>query len=177
MPLLVSPSAPLTTSSSVGFGIDQLTQSGRDVAQILLPEFFVVGKHEVFRDAGAECLQHPVVEVVRRRPSVRACMLSTKPITHSLTTSGGKSVGVGLKRIGRRVRISNRSTRSRSWELKRVRQDFRDQFLGVLVSQMNQVAGAVEGEAVLREGSAEAADFLSRVQRQSVRAPPDDSRR
>src|SRR6516164_7642932 len=87
IPLLVSPRAPLTTSSSVGLGIDQLTQSDVMLCRSCFQNFSLYGS--------MKCFAIPVPNVVRTHswkffgpPLGDACMLSTKPTTHSLTTSG-----------------------------------------------------------------------------------------
>src|SRR5262245_60586932 len=41
-----------------------------NIAQIPLPELLVIGKHEVLRDTGAECMQYPFLKVLRT--SIRA---------------------------------------------------------------------------------------------------------
>src|SRR5262249_21082259 len=46
-----------------GFGNGPADPVGCDVVQILLPKFFVVGKHEVLRDSRTESPDHPVVKV------------------------------------------------------------------------------------------------------------------
>src|SRR4029450_4497515 len=89
MPLLVMPSAPLTTSSSDGLGIDQLTQSAVIVRRSCFQNFSLYGS--------MKCLAIPDPKVFTTQswkflgpPFGGAWRDSTKPTTHSFTTSGGR---------------------------------------------------------------------------------------
>src|SRR5882672_4214257 len=83
-------------------------------------------------------------------------MLSTKPTTHSLMTSG-QAVRIRLKRVrsdsGFRIDCSKPFVRIES-----IGQKAGDEIFGVLILQVNQVACAVEREAVLRKRTAETAN-------------------
>src|SRR5215467_11713176 len=89
MPLFVNPRAPLTTSSNEGLGIDQLTQSDVIVRRSCFQNFSLYGI--------MKCFAIPAPNVLNTQswkffgpPFWPTCMLSTKPITHSLMTSGGR---------------------------------------------------------------------------------------
>src|SRR5215510_12404192 len=89
IPLFVSPSAPLTTSSSVGLGIDQLTQSDVMEWRSCFQNFWLYGS--------MKCFAIPVPNVRTTQswkffapPLFEACMLSTNPVTHSFTVSIGR---------------------------------------------------------------------------------------
>src|SRR6185295_10194236 len=89
IPLFVRPSAPLTTSSKEGFGIDQLTQSDVMVRRSCFQNFSLYGS--------MKCLAIPDPKVFSTQswkffgpPLGGACRDSTKPTTHSFTTSGGR---------------------------------------------------------------------------------------
>src|SRR5712691_2462932 len=89
IPLFVRPSAPLTTSSKEGLGMDQLTQSDVIVRKSCFQNFSLYGS--------MKCFAMPAPNVFKTQsrkfrgpPFGAACMLSTKPTTHSLITSGGR---------------------------------------------------------------------------------------
>src|SRR5215510_4328569 len=87
MPLFVRPRAPFTTSSRVGLGIDQLTQSEVIVRRSCFQNFSLYGSMKCF------AIPVPNVCIIQSwkflgPPLVVACMLSTKPITHSLRLQG-----------------------------------------------------------------------------------------
>src|SRR5262245_52594222 len=87
MPLFVNPSAPLTTSSSLGLGIDQLTQSEVIFRRSCRQNFSLYGS--------MKCFAIPVPNVWSVQSwklpgaAVFVCSVSMNPIRHSFTTSGG----------------------------------------------------------------------------------------
>ena len=128
---------------------------GGDPGQVCLPEFLVVRKHEVVGDAGAECLQRPLPEVVRSgRIAADAFDEAHQAFFDDFRW---ESVCVRLKGIGCQGGL--RVDRGPPFHPgQRVGKDPVDEFLGVGILQMDQVARDVERKPVLNEGPADSSD-------------------
>src|SRR5207302_6530107 len=122
---------------------------GRNRPQILLPELFVVRKHEMFCDAASKSSYYPIVKVFWAAIAVdmHAFNESDDALFHDF---GRQSVGVCLKWVRRRsgFRINRRLSLVRT---ERLGKKPRDEFFRVFILEMNQMARAIECEAVLRE--------------------------